>query len=231
MTLRPGFLLTTAFVLTSPAAEAQLQSLPVYPISVLHRGTSVAVDYGRDVDPSRVTAQHLGIRAMVQPGPVSLEFGAGLRDAGADPDLQAAASTGVRLVGGGASRLTLGLQVGAGYLRSGKADSAATHLALPLGLGVAFPERTAGAAGLRPWLAPRVQLNRVSFAGVILNHVGLGAAAGVDVALPGRAGIHLSVDWSRFPDRRSGGVTFLGGSRLTIGAGVYVSFGTRTPVP
>lgn len=229
VTLKPVFLLTVGFALMSQSVSAQLQSLPIYPTAVLQRGSSVAVDYGRDVDPSAGVAQHLGGRATLEAGRASLELGAGLRDAGTDPDLQAAASVGVRLFGGTVSVLALGLQLGVGYLSSGGGTSRAQHLTLPLSVGLAFREIRAGAAGVRPWLAPRVQLNRVVFAEVIVNQPGVGGSGGVNVALPGRVGVHIGVDWSRFSDRRTATVTLFGGSRLTVGAGAYLRFGARAP--
>lgn len=229
MILRPLALLGSGLTLLTSSALAQLQSLPVFPTAVLLRGTSVAVDYGRVLHSRAGVAQHLGARATLAVRRASLEIGAGLRDAGTDPDLQAAASAGFRLSGGGASEPALGLQLGAGYLSSGEDSSASQHMALPLSFGIAFPELKAGAAALRLWLAPRVQLNRVTFAQVIVNQPGAGGSVGVDVALPGRVGMHVAVDWSTFSDRRAAGVYVVGGSRLSVGAGAHLTLGSRAP--
>lgn len=227
MTLKPVFLLTAGFASMPGFALAQLQSLPVYPTVVLARGLGLAVDFGRDVDARSGIAQHVGGRATFGIGPASFEIGAGVRDAGADPNLQAAGSAGIRLLGNAASAPALGLQLGAGYLSSN--GGASQHLTLPLSIGLAFRELRAGAARVRPWLAPRVQLNRVAFSEVIVNQVGVGASGGADVALMGRVGFHVAVDWSRSSDRRHNTVTLFGGSRLTVGAGAHLRFGSRAP--
>lgn len=236
MTLRHVFLVTTGLAVALPA-RAQLRALPVYSTAASGSGLELAVDYGRDLVTPVAPAQHVGGRATLSVGPASLEIGAGLWDAGSIPGpsdsarrrLQASGNLGLRVMGDRASPVMVGLQLGVGYLRSDGDAEQDSHLSMPLSVGMVFRPVAVAGKGVRPWLAPRVELHRVTFSQVALSHMGLGATGGFTVAITGRVGLHGALDWSYFGDRRVSNVTLFGGSRIAVGAGAHVRIGAVAP--
>lgn len=225
MKLTPTLLLASMSAVT-PAA-AQLHSLPAYSTASVRPGWSFAADYGRDVDSPQALGQHVGGRAAWRLGRAALELGAGRWDSGTGAELQVAGKVGLTLLGGARSVVVLGLEVGTGYFEAGSDSAASSYLALPLGISLGFRSLTVAGKAVRPWLAPRVQANRVTFHRVVLNQKGFGASGGMRASLAGPLGVHGAVDWSWFEDRRRDGVTVFGGSRVSLGAGLHLHLGPR----
>ena len=210
-----------AAVLTTPL-RAQFKSLPVYGDAATQGLWAVWLDAGSGVNRASGEAQHYGARLSCGAGPLTLGVDGGLWETGAGGSATVGGTVGLRLVGGTASPFALGLLVGLGYARAGPDSAASTYLSAPLGLVLTFNRVRVGGRALAPWVAPRGQLDRIRFPGVKGDQGGLGLSAGVSTLLTARLGVHAALDWLELFQRDQGGVTLLGGSRLTAGLGVHV---------
>ena len=175
---------------------------------------------GSGVNDASGQAQHLGARLSGGLGPLTLGVGGGLWETGSGASATVGGTAGLRLLGGAARPLTLGLLAGVGYARAGSDSAASTCVTAPLGLVVTFNRVRAAGRTIVPWVAPRGELDRVRFFGAQGDQGGIGLSAGVSAPVSGRVGVHGALDWLDLFQRVNGGVTFAGGSRLTAGVGV-----------
>lgn len=203
-------------------AVAQFKSLPVYGDGATQGLWAVWLDAGSGVNQASGQAQHYGARLSGGFGPLTLGVGGGLWDTGAGASATVGGTVGLRLLGGAASPLELGLLTGLGYARSGPDSAASTYLTAPLGLVMTFNRVHIAGRRVAPWVAPRGELDGVRFPGVKGDQGGVGLSAGVSTLVTARLGVHAALDWLELLRRSQNGITLLGGSRLTAGLGVHV---------
>jgi hypothetical protein len=217
-----------AAVLTTPLA-AQFKSLPVFGDAATRGLWAVWLDAGTGVNDASGQAQHVGARLSGGVGPLTLGVGGGLWETGSGASATVGGTAGLRLLGGTTRPLALGLLAGVGYARVGPDSTATTYVTAPVGLVVTFNRVRAAGRTIVPWVAPRGELDRVRFPGVHGDQGGLGLSAGVSAPVSGRVGVHGALDWLELFRRSQGGVTFVGGSRLTAGLGVHVLLAAPRP--
>jgi hypothetical protein len=210
-----------AAALTAPLV-AQLESLPLYGDAATRGLWAVWLDVGSGLNAASGQAQQLGARLSGGLGPLTLGVGAGVWSTGSGSSPTVGGTAGLRLLGGAARPLTLGLLAGVGYARAGPDSAASTYVTAPLGLVVTFNRVRAAGRAVMPWVAPRGELDHVRFAGAKGDQGGLGLSAGLSALVSGRVGLHAALDWLNLFQRIQGGITFAGGSRLTAGLGVHV---------
>lgn len=139
-------------------ALAQTPGVPVMN-GALVRGLSLAGMAGFGVGDSEGTgigvAGTIGMRRIAISGMVSRVSGSGDEYYGAGGALT------IKLAGGPLVPLSLNLQAGAAYSEPGGSAAGFEVLHVPVGLGISWiiPQPV---VALKPWLAPRVDLNRVS---------------------------------------------------------------------
>lgn len=217
-----------AAALAAPLA-AQFKSLPVYGDAATRGLWAVWLDAGSGVNDASGQAQHLGGRVSAGVGPLTLGVGGGVWETGAGTSPSFGGTAGLRLLGGAASSLTLGLMAGVGYARAGADSARSTYVTAPLGLVVTFNRVRAAGRHILPWVAPRGELDHVRFPVARGDQGGLGLSAGVSAPVAGRLGVHAALDWLELFARTQGGVTFTGGSRLTAGLGVHLLLAPPRP--
>ncbi len=219
-----------AAVLATPLA-AQFKSLPVYGDAATRGLWAVWLDAGTGVNNGSGQAQHLGARVSGAVGPLTLGAGGGLWETGFGASGTVGGTAGLRLLGGAARPLALGLLAGVSYARAGPDSAATTYLTVPLGLVVTFNRVRVAGRTVAPWVAPRAELDRVRFPGVQGDQGGLGLSAGASALVSGRVGVHGALDWLELFQRSQDGITFVGGSRLTAGLGLYLLLARPSPGP
>lgn len=208
-------------MLAATPLAAQLKSVPVYPVTGVHAGWAVAVDFGSGLNRASGRARHVGAGVNGGLGPVRFGLAGGVWDPGTGTSTQVGATAGLRLRGSDATRLSAGVLAGLGYVGSGTGANSTTYYSAPVALTITLNTLRRGRHAIVPWIAPRVELDRVSFAAVRGDQVGVGVSAGVSLALLDRVGVHAAGDWLQLFERREAGVTLAGGSRLTAGIGMH----------
>lgn len=202
---------------------AQLHSVPTYSFSAWGPGLTLSGEYGRDLKSPEAAAQHLGLRVYYRVGRLGLGGEGGLREVGSRSDFQGAAAAALSLGRPFNGRVTVSLETGASYLRSGGGSDAATYLSYPLVLGLGLAGASWSGRVLRPWVAVRAQGWRVRFARALVTQYGGGVSAGLTIGLLGSMEMHVAADWSQRRDRRLAGAVLFGGSRVAIGAGLHAT--------
>ncbi len=156
-------------------------------------------------------------------GPLDLAAGAGVWDAASGTSVQWGGTLATRVVGSATGRVAALAVAGVGRARAGPSDSGAVYWTFPLGL--ALIRRGPGA--ITPWLLPRMQWDRVTFAGARGDQLGAGLSAGVSADLTGRLGVHGALDWLHQFRWAGPLLTLEGGERVTVGVGAYWRLSTR----
>lgn len=217
-----------ALLVAARQLPAQLKSIPVYAVTAPREGWAAGLDYGSGLNPASGRGRHWGARVGLGSAWVRLNAAGGAWDAGASTSAQLGVTGLVRVVGRGADGLALHALAGAGYTRSGPADSATTYLTIPLGFAVVHSGLRTSRGAVTPWLASLVELDGLSFGVVRATQAGVGMSGGVAATLHGRVGAHLALEGLRMFERRAGGVTLREGTRVTAGVGVHLLLsGTR----
>jgi hypothetical protein len=181
----------------------------------------VAADFGSGVNPASGRAHHWGGRVAGTLGPLVLMAGGGLWDAASETNLQLGATVATRVLGGAAGPLALYAVAGAGTVRAGPSDTSAAYWTFPMGVALIRPWRGTGLRGITPWLFPRVQVDRTTFASARSDQLGIGLSAGMSIQLMRRLGVHGALEWLH-QFRWAGPVlTLEGGERITMGVGAY----------
>ncbi len=208
----------------APPLTAQFKSVPVYAITAARPGWAVALDFGAGLNDASGHARHVGGRVAGALGSVRLTAGGGVWDAGSSTTAQLGGTAAVRLAGGAQRPLTVLAVGGVGSTHSGPSDTAATYWTFPVGVALIRPGLGPRRRAITPWLFPRVQVDRVSFAGARANQLGVGLSAGVSADLTGRLGVHGALDWLHLFRWAGTALTLEGGARATMGVGAYVRF-------
>ena len=192
----------------------------MYPTAAAQPGWVVAADLGSGLNPASGRAHHLGGRVAGTLGPLSIMAGAGAWDAASGTSVQWGGTVGIRALGPNAP-LALFAVAGGGAVRAGPSDTAATYWTFPMGLAVTWRQGGAAPRAVTPWLFPRIQIDRVAFAGARATQLGAGLGAGVSADLTARLGLHGGLEWLH-QFRWAGPVlTLEGGERVTMGVGAY----------
>jgi hypothetical protein len=136
-----------------------------------------------------------------------------------------AAMAEVRLFGGGLVPLAISAAAGLGANKTVLSGQNKTEIHVPIGLGAAlnfplFP--------LKPWVAPRIQIDRVLTDDPTTAQVDLAmrsassfrVSAGVDFSLLLGLGVHAAVDWGTLPKKLDPNTN----SALTLGVGGHFNF-------
>jgi len=193
----------------SPAL-AQMLGNPVYFSPKQGVGLTIAGDYGRGLNDNSGKTNYFGGRATLGLPMVAITVGAGSASAGGASMMSFGGDVGVTVIKGPMVPVTVSIQAGAAY----SSESGVKTLHAPVGVALAFNVKSPGAS-VEPWVAPRLDITRVSgtigtidFSGTETN---IGASGGVNVGLPSGFGFHVAADW----------VNVSGGSPLTVGAGVH----------
>jgi hypothetical protein len=213
MTAKHGrlFAMVAVLGLFASPARAQMFGNPVYFSPKQGVGLTIAGDYGRGLNDASGKTNYFGGRATLGLPVFAVTVGGGsVKAEGADGEITFGANVGVTVLKGPAVPVTLSLQAGVGSM---KIDPITT-MNIPLGAALAFNVNSPGAS-VEPWVAPRVQLTRVSgtIGGIDVSstETNIGASGGVNVGLPSGLGFHLAVDWLNVD----------GGSPLGVGAGLH----------
>jgi hypothetical protein len=119
----------------------------------------------------------------------------------------------VKLFGGGVLPVSIAAQAGVGILKSG----GFTNTSIPIGVGIGlnvplFP--------IKPWIAPRIRMDRVSGGGQSNSETFLGVSAGADFNLLLGLGFHAAVDYE--PKKTVSGVAIP--STMVLGVGAHFNF-------
>ena len=200
--------------------NAQLKSVPVYPLLAARPGWAVGLDYGSGLNGASGRARHWGGRAGVGTGRVQLTASAGAWDAGTSVSAQLGGTGAFRILGPSSGGLAGHALAGLGHTRSG-GDS---YLTFPLGLVVSHTGLRTPRGAVTPWVASVAEFDRVSFGGIRATQAGVGLSGGLSAMLYRRLGLHLALEGVRMFERRGGGVTLEEGTRITVGAGVHLLF-------
>lgn len=183
-------LLLTALVGGSSVAGAQqVTGLPVHN-SGLTSGLTIGGEVGfPDADYGKGTAY--GARAALGVGP----FGVSAVVSRWDPKGPASAHTGLggylnlKVFGGPLIPLSVTLQGGAEYVK----ESGVKLIHAPIGLGIALKIPNPALA-IKPWIAPRLDITRVSGAVPSNTETNFGISGGIDLSLLGGLGFGVAYD-------------------------------------
>jgi hypothetical protein len=218
--------------LGSGSLAAQLLSNPVYFTPKGPNGLTVAVDFGTtlqtQINDVEATAKpnNVGARAILGLPVFSVGVGAGIFNSdlpGADKEMQFSGQAAVKVFSPPLLPVGVSLQAGAGYLQQGSGAGAVKTLDVPVGLAVGV-KPPSPALSFEAWAAPRVQLRRVSAAGNSATQSGIGASAGVNLAMPMGLGLHLAADWSQLSRKTSGPLNLGKTESLIFGVGLHYTF-------
>ncbi|MDP3775408.1 MAG: hypothetical protein Q8Q85_14180 [Gemmatimonadales bacterium] len=210
-------------VLAAEAASAQVAGIPVYYNPGGGTGFSVAANVGRPNDDGG-GGTAWALTGGLSNGPFSLTASYGHRnegDVGTLNGLDYATYGGTlsfRVLGGGLLPLSIAPQVGIGISKVG----GVTDTEIPIGVGILispplFP--------IKPWIAPRVQLSRISGTGITsTNATSFGLSVGANFNLLLGLGFHAAVDMLKV----SKDIDPTEPTATTIGVGAHFNF--RVPM-
>ncbi|MCH9014235.1 MAG: hypothetical protein IH877_00940, partial [Gemmatimonadetes bacterium] len=140
----------------------------------------------------------------------------------ADKEITFAGKAAVQVFGGPLVPVSVSVQVGAGVTKFGEPTDFLGELTvttIPIGVGIGINVPTPGAS-IEPWIAPRLQVTRVSSSlpGLSSNtDTNVGISAGLNVGFASGLGLHLAVDYLN--------VTGAGAEDpITFGIGLHYTF-------
>jgi hypothetical protein len=191
--MRPTHVLLTASLVVSGLAQratAQVTGLPVHN-SGISSGLSIGGEVGfPDADYGKGTA--FGGRAALGLGP----FGISAVVSSYNPKGPGGSHTGLggylnlKVFGGPLIPLSVTLQGGAEYVKNGGAK--VVHAPIGLGIALKIPNP---ALAIKPWIAPRVDIARVSGSGISTKTTTkFGLSGGIDFSLLGGLGFGAAYD-------------------------------------
>ena len=219
-----GLTAAIAVLATAAPAAAQMYGNPVYvPIGV-GTGVNVAGDFGRGLNNASGKGNYFGGRVALGLPILYVMAGAGTYKADGATESQMAfgGALGVNVLRLPMMPVKVSLQAGAGYVSSG--GDKLLDIPVSLGIGLALP--TPGLS-ITPWVAPRLHVRIFSPASSALDtetDTRFGGSAGINAAF-GMIGVHLAVDYIRFPAPTGGSAGDV--SPLVFGAGLDI--GLKVP--
>ena len=195
--IRSAVLATALAIGTAGLTEAQVTGLPVVNSGVIS-GFGLAIDGGLPNEDAG-GGYALGTTAALGLGPIG--FTARLsrfKPDGADELWSGGATANVKLFGGPLIPLAVTLQAGAGYANPelscipvGACD--VSEWRFPIGLGVSFTLPNPALA-IKPWIAPRVDIQRISVDGASSTETDFAISGGVELNTLTGIGLHAAYD-------------------------------------
>lgn len=197
------------------SAAAQVAGIPYYVNPRGGTGVMAAANLGFSDD-----GKGIALTGGVGAGPLFITATAGQYNpdaAGVDNVTTFGGTVGTKLFGNPLVPLTIGVQAGAGYFSSGSGAATNRLVSIPVAVGVGlnvplFP--------LKPWVAPRVQFNRMTVGTATRSETRMGVSAGADFNLLLGLGFHAAVDHILKKDTSPATTTF----------GVGAHFNFRVPM-
>ncbi|HEX6435323.1 MAG TPA: hypothetical protein VFZ87_13835 [Gemmatimonadales bacterium] len=178
-----------------PAAHAQVRGIPVYNNGI-PGGIAVYGDVGfPDQDAGKGTAFAVSGRAGFGPFGATAMLATFNPQGAGDNDLSVGATLNYKVFGGPLIPLSVTLQGGIGYSKPdiGLLPGDEDELRFPVGLGFALTIPNPMVA-IQPWLAPRLDITRVSGGGLSDTETAFGLSGGVELNLLGGFGVHAAYD-------------------------------------
>jgi hypothetical protein len=175
--------------------NAQVRGIPVYNNGV-PSGIAVYGDVGfPDENAGKGTAYGVSGRAGFGLFGVTAMLATFDPDGTGDNDVRVGATLNYKMFGAPLTPLTVTLQGGIGYSKPdlGVFPGDEDELRLPVGLGFALTIPNPLAA-IQPWLAPRVDITRVSGGGLSDSETAFGLSGGLELNLLNGFGVHAAYD-------------------------------------
>jgi hypothetical protein len=207
--------LAIALLTASTRMEAQVRGIPVYN-SGIASGIALYGDIGfPNSGAGKGTALALTGRAGFGPLGATAILSTFNPDGPASSDLSVGATLNYKVFGGPLIPLSVTLQSGIGYAKPdvGLLPGDETELRFPIGLGFGLTIPNPALA-IRPWIAPRVDIVRLSGGGLSNTETNFGLGGGVELNLLNGFGLHAAYD-RVFTD---------GGDPSVFGLGAHYAF-------
>lgn len=185
-----GFTIGCCLLLVSALpASAQLWEFPDYAVPSANMGPStfIAGTYGRGLNDASGKLDAYGAIFGKTGESASFMGGLGMVTTPGDDEITVGGAVGIDLVKGESA--TVAFNGGIGWMSPGDA----TFLRFPLGIAIKGFAQSPEAA-IAPWVMPRINITRVSFAGNSATETDLGASAGVAFTFPNGFGVHTALD-------------------------------------
>ena len=180
---------------TARSVGAQVRGIPVYNSGVAS-GIALYGDVGfPDSSAGKGTAFALTGRAGFGAFGATAILSSFNPDGPASSDVSVGAALNYKVFGGPLVPLSVTLQGGIGYAKPdlGLLPGDETELRFPVGLGFALTIPNPSLA-IRPWIAPRVDIIKVSNAGVSNTETNFGLGGGLELNLLNGFGLHAAYD-------------------------------------
>jgi hypothetical protein len=181
--------------LSGHPANAQVRGIPVYNNGI-PTGIAVYGDVGfPNEDAGKGTAFGVSGRAGFGPFGATAMLAMFNPEGAGDNDLSVGATLNYKVFGGPLIPLSVTLQGGIGYSKPdiGLLPGDEDELRFPIGLGFALTIPNPMVA-IQPWLAPRLDITRVSGGGLSETETDFGLSGGVELNLLGGFGLHAAYD-------------------------------------
>jgi hypothetical protein len=188
-------ILALCLTLENRALAAQVRGIPVYNSGVA-TGIAIYGDVGfPDEESGKGTAFAVSGRAGFGPFGATAILSTFNPDGPGNNDLSVGATLNYKLFGGPLIPLSVTLQGGIGYSKPdlGILPGDETELRFPVGLGFALTIPNPVLA-IRPWIAPRVDIVRLSGGGISDSETNFGLGGGVELNLLSGFGVHAAYD-------------------------------------
>jgi len=177
------------------AASAQVRGIPVYNNGI-PSGIAIYGDVGfPNSDAGKGTAFGVSGRAGFGPFGATAMLATFNPDGPGDNNVSVGATLNYKIFGGPLIPLSVTLQGGIGYSKPdiGLLPGDEDELRFPVGLGFALTIPNPALA-IQPWLAPRVDIIRVSGGGLSDTETNFGISGGVELNLLNGLGVHAAYD-------------------------------------
>jgi hypothetical protein len=187
--------LALVLALSGHPANAQVRGIPVYNNGI-PTGIAVYGDVGfPNEDAGKGTAFGVSGRAGFGPFGATAMLAMFNPEGAGDNDLSVGATLNYKVFGGPLIPLSVTLQGGIGYSKPdiGLLPGDEDELRFPIGLGFALTIPNPMVA-IQPWLAPRLDITRVSGGGLSETETDFGLSGGVELNLLGGFGLHAAYD-------------------------------------
>jgi hypothetical protein len=170
-------------------------------------GLTIAGDFGRGLNNASGKANYFGGRLVLGLPMVTVGVGGGTLRSGGSGVTEFGGHAGVKVFGLPASGVSISVQAGLGYVKTG----GITNLTIPAGVTLGFKPPSPGVS-FEPWVNAGVRhLRQSGGAGPSASTTKMGASGGVNVGLPMGLGFHAALDYTNIS----------GGSPFLVGAGVH----------
>jgi hypothetical protein len=207
--------LTLCLIVGGQAAEAQVRGIPVYNNGI-PSGIAIYGDVGfPNQDAGKGTAFAVSGRAGFGPFGATAMLSTFNPDGAGDNDVSVGATLNFKIFGGPLIPLSVTLQGGIGYSKpdTGILPGDENELRFPVGLGFALTIPNPALA-IQPWIAPRLDIIRLSGGGLSNTETNFGLGGGVELNLLNGFGVHAAYD-RVFTD---------GGDPSVFGLGAHYAF-------